>query len=325
MIMTQTPFRISFFGGGTDYPAWFRDHGGAVLATTIDKFCYITCRKLPPFFPHKSRIVWSRIELVNAPEDIQHPAVRAALRGLTIDEGIELHHDADLPARSGIGSSSSFAVGVLHALHGLRGDCVSRDQLAQEAMALEQDDLKEHVGCQDQILATFGGFNRIDFWGERDFGLSPMLMTDRLRDLERHLMLVFTGHARTASLVAGGILEAMPMKTAELHRLREMVDEGQAILKGSGPLDAFGLLLHEAWQLKRSLAPGISLPEVDTWYERAVRAGCLGGKLLGAGGGGFMLLFVRPEHHMRVMEALDGLLRIPFAFESLGTRLMAIR
>jgi D-glycero-alpha-D-manno-heptose-7-phosphate kinase len=323
MIISRTPFRMSFFGGGTDYPVWFREHGGAVLATTINKYCYITCRYLPPFFSHSSRIVWSKIELVKTREEIQHPAVREALAFLGINAGVELHHEGDLPARAGLGSSSAFMVGVLNALYGLRGMMVGKSQLAREAIDLEQDRLKEHVGCQDQVMAAFGGFNRIDFWGERDFRVSPIMMdAERLQLLARHLMLVFTGHVRTASLIAAEQISATPHKTRELRVMRQMVDEAIAILSGSGDLRDFGSLLHESWQLKRSLSDNISTPLVDEIYATACDAGCLGGKLLGAGGGGFLLLFARPEDQPRVKSALGELLQVPFAFESAGSHII---
>jgi len=323
MIISRTPFRVSFFGGGTDYPIWFREHGGAVLATTINKYCYITCRPLPPFFNHTSRIVWSKIELVKTREEIQHPAVREALAFLDIKEGVELHHEGDLPARTGLGSSSAFTVGVLNALYGLKGVMAGKTQLAREAIDLEQNRLKEHVGCQDQVMAASGGFNRIDFWGERDFRVSPIIMgAERLRLLERHLMLVFTGHARTASLVAAEQISATPHKNRELRVMRQMVDEAIGILTGGGDLSDFGSLLHENWQLKRSLSDSISTPLVDEIYASARAAGCLGGKLLGAGGGGFLLLFARPEDQPRVTNALKSLLHVPFEFESAGTHII---
>lgn len=323
MIISRTPFRVSFFGGGTDYPVWFREHGGAVLGTTINKYCYITCRHLPPFFDHTSRIVWSKIELVKEREEIQHPAVREALKFLGIGEGIELHHEGDLPARTGLGSSSAFAVGVLNALYGLRGTMAGKEQLARDAINLEHDHLKENVGCQDQVLAAFGGFNRVDFWGERSFRVSPIMMTgERLQILQDHLLLVFTGHVRSASTIAADQITATPHRVRELTAIQQMVDAAIAILNGSSDLVEFGSLLHESWQLKRTLSDRISTPHVDAIYETARRAGCTGGKLLGAGGGGFMLLFVRPEVRAKVAAALGGLLHVPFRFESFGSHVV---
>src|SRR3990170_4525155 len=220
MIISRTPFRVSFFGGGTDYPVWFREHGGAVLATTINKYCYISCRYLPPFFSHKSRVVWSQIELVQEREEIQHPVVREALGVLGVTEGIELHHQGDLPARTGLGSSSAFTVGVLNALHGLRGVMAGKERLAREAILIEQERLKEHVGCQDQVIAAYGGFNRVDFWGEGQFRTSPIMITwERLNELQDHLMLFFTGLSRTASDIAAGRLHGRQAHRCRRRRL----------------------------------------------------------------------------------------------------------
>ncbi len=323
MIISRTPFRVSFFGGGTDYPMWFREHTGAVLATTINKYCYITCRWLPPFFSHTSRIVWSRIELVKDREEIQHPAVREVLNFLDIREGVELHHEGDLPARTGLGSSSAFTVGVLNALYGLNGVMAGREQLAREAIHIEQDRLKEHVGCQDQVMAAFGGFNRIDFWGERNFRVSPIMITaDRLELLQSHLMLFFTGLSRDASEIAADQISAIPQRVQELKAMHQMVDEAIRILNGSGDLVEFGLLLEESWKLKRGLSDKISTPHIDALYEAAREAGCVGGKLLGAGGGGFLLLFVQPEQQERVRRGLKGLLEVPFRFETVGAQVV---
>lgn len=323
MIITRTPFRVSFFGGGTDYPAWYREHGGAVLATTINKYCYIHCRFLPPFFEHRSRIVWSKIELVKETADIQHPAVREALAFLGITEGVELHHVGDLPARTGLGSSSSFSVGVLNALHGLRGDLVDRMQLAREAIHLEQERLRETVGSQDQLLAAFGGFNRIDFSGEDSFRVSPVIVgRARLDELERHLMLFFTGISRTASVIAQRQLDAMPQRKRELRAMYQMVDEAMGLLHGGGDLAEFGELLDESWRLKRALAENVSTGYIDDIYDTARKAGAVGGKLLGAGGGGFLLLLVRPDDQARVRAALDRFLRVPFHFESMGSHVV---
>ncbi|MBI2529159.1 MAG: kinase [Candidatus Rokubacteria bacterium] len=323
MIISRTPFRVSFFGGGTDYPVWFREHGGAVLATTINKYCYISCRYLPPFFSHRSRVVWSQIELVQAREEIQHPVVREALGVLGVTEGIELHHQGDLPARTGLGSSSAFTVGVLNALYGLRGIMPAKEQLAREAILIEQERLKEHVGCQDQVIAAYGGFNRIDFWGDSGFRPSPIMIPwERLNELQDRLMLFFTGLSRTASDIAATQVSASPHKARELRVMHQMVDEAINILKSPQGLDDFGRLLDESWQLKRSLTDRISTPFIDDLYARARRAGCTGGKLIGAGGGGFLLLFTPPEAQAAVAAALPGLLRVPFRFESVGSHVI---
>lgn len=323
MIISRTPFRISFFGGGTDYPVWYRDHGGAVLATTMNKYCYISARYLPPFFEHTSRVVWSRIEQVKRVEEIQHPAVREALKFLGISKGIELHHDGDLPARTGLGSSSAFTVGLLHALYGLKGIMRGKKQLASDAIHVEQERLKEHVGSQDQVMAAFGGFNRVTFTTQDAFEVVPVIMGEERRSLlQDYLMLFFTGISRTASELAAEQIKATSRRRTELRRMAEMVDEAIDLLQGSEDLAAFGRLLDEGWRLKRSLTDKISTSEIDEMYEAALRAGAVGGKLLGAGGGGFLLLFVRPEEQDRVNEALRGVLHVPFRFETGGSRII---
>jgi len=323
MIISRTPFRISFFGGGTDYPVWYRDHEGAVLATTINKYCHLSCRWLPPFFDYTSQVVWSKIERVKDVSEIEHPAVRETLRFLDLTQGVALHHDGDLPARTGLGSSSSFTVGLLHSLYGLKGIMPSKQQLAQEAIYIEHELLKEHVGCQDQVIAAYGGLNRITFSANGTFHVAPVIVEEeRLARLQEHLMLFFTGLSRNASEVAEEQIRATPQKTRELRAIYQMVDEGIEILQGKDELAVFGRLLHESWQLKKSLTGRISTASIDAIYEAACRSGAIGGKLLGAGGGGFLLLFARPEDHARIKEGLDGLLHVPFRFESSGSRVI---
>lgn len=323
MIISRTPFRISFFGGGTDYPVWFRDNGGAVLATTINKYCYITCRFLPPFFDHRSRIVWSKIELVRDTAEIEHPAVREALRFLGITDGVEIHHDGDVPARGGLGSSSAFTVGLLHALYGLKGVMPSKAQLAQDAIRLEQDQLGENVGSQDQVLAAFGGFNRVEFSGKSEFHVFPIILKpERLELLRDHLSLFFTGFSRNASEIAGEQIRVTHRKKGELKTMHQMVEAAINILTTQADIAEFGKLLHESWLLKRSLTDKISTPMVDEMYEAARKAGAIGGKLLGAGGGGFLLVFARPEDHPRLRRALGRLLCVPFKFESHGSQII---
>ena len=323
MIITSTPFRISFFGGGTDYPVWFREHGGAVLAASIDRYCHLSCRFYPPFFEHKHRIVWSRIELVRETEEIAHPAVREAIRHLGVEEGLEIHHDGDLPARAGLGSSSAFAVGILHALHALQGALVSKHQLAQEAIHLEQELLHEDVGVQDQITTAFGGLNLIEIDRSGKFEVRPLPISSvRKRALEEHLLLVYTGISRTASDVAKQQIEAIPTQAASLHRMQKLVHEAADILVNGREISDFGELLHESWLLKRSLSPAISTPVVDELYDVARRTGAVGGKLLGAGGGGFVLLCVRPQERQRVLDALQNFLMVPFEIESHGTHIV---
>ncbi len=324
MIVTRTPFRISFFGGGTDYPAWYLDHGGAVLATTIDKYCYISCRFLPPFFEHKHRVVYSRIENVQNVSEIEHPAVRAVLTWANSDRGLEIHHDGDLPARSGLGSSSAFTVGLVNALCALDGRHISKESLAKRAIDIEQNMIGESVGSQDQISAAFGGFNRIEFHQNDSFQVSPVILTKRrLDELQGSLMLFFTGFSRIASEVAKSKIENIQNRIAELNRMREMVDEGIAILQTqTTPIEAFGGLLHETWKYKRSLSSKVSTPEIDEIYDCAMKAGALGGKILGAGGGGFLLMFVKPELQARVKAHLARLVHVPFLFENSGSRVV---
>ncbi len=323
MIITRTPFRVSFFGGGTDYPVWYQAQRGAVLATTINKYCYISARWLPPFFDHISRIVWSKIEQVRRTEEIQLPSVRETLKFLGISQGIELHHDGDLPARTGLGSSSSFTVGLLHALYGLQGRMPSKAQLARDAIHVEQQLLREHVGSQDQVLAAHGGLSRVEFNPDGRFHVAPVILDDdRLRRLQDHLMLFFTGISRIASEIAAEQIRATAERTDELRAMYALVDEAMAVLQSREDLEAFGRLLHESWMLKKRLTEKISNPHIDALYETARHAGAIGGKLLGAGGGGFVLLFVRPEQQARVRDALDGLLCVPFRFEASGSRVI---
>lgn len=324
MIISRTPFRISFFGGGTDYPAWYEDNGGAVLATTINKYCYISCRYLPPFFDHKHRIVYSKIENVKDVSEIQHPAVKAALEFKGVKEGVEIHHDGDLPARTGLGSSSSFTVGLLHAIYALKGIMPSKQVLASEAIHVERNILKEHVGSQDQVLAAYGGFNKISFNSDHTFQVSPVILNQaRLQQLQDHLMLYFTGLSRHASEIAKKQIENTNKKKAELLAMHKMVDEALNILcDGNRSILDFGRLLHESWRLKKSLTDAISTPYVDEIYNAAHSAGAVGGKLLGAGGGGFMVFFSRPEEQPKIKERLKGLLLVPFKFETSGSQIV---
>jgi len=323
MVISRSPYRISFFGGGTDYPAWYREHGGAVLATAIDKYCFITCRYLPPFFEHRLRVVYSRIEDCQTAAEVQHPVVRAVLGKLRVERGLEIHHDGDLPARSGMGSSSSFTVGFLHAMYALLGRMTSQRQLATEAIHVEQNLIGETVGAQDQILASFGGFNFIQFNRDDSFRLEPVtLPPERLTELNDSLMLFYTGLRRTASQVAATYVADIAARTRQLTRMRQMVDEGLKILSSRDSLDGFGDLLDEAWQLKRSLSGAVSNAQVDDIYAEAKRGGARGGKLLGAGGGGFVLFFVPPDCRQQVKERLRGLLWVPFRFSTTGSQII---
>ncbi|PIQ89618.1 MAG: kinase [Candidatus Omnitrophica bacterium CG11_big_fil_rev_8_21_14_0_20_42_13] len=323
MVISRTPFRISFFGGGTDYPVWYKENGGMVLATTINKYCYLTCRYLPPFFEHKSRIIWSKMEYVNDTSQIQHPAVRECIRFLKIDKGLEIHHDGDLPARTGMGSSSAFTVGLLHALYALKGCMPTKRQLALEAIHLEQDILKENVGSQDQALAAFGGFNLIEFGGINHLQVRPVtIKPERLARFREHLILFFTGFSRTASDIAAEQIKATPARKKELAAMKGMVASAVDILNSDTDLSKFGKLMHENWQIKRKLSDKITTPYIDEIYNSAINSGALGGKVLGAGGGGFMMFFAEPKLHTKIREKLKKFLYVPFSFETLGSQII---
>jgi D-glycero-alpha-D-manno-heptose-7-phosphate kinase len=323
MIISRTPFRISFLGGGTDYPAWYRLHGGAVIAATIDKYCYLTCRYKPPFFDYRYRIVYSQSENCGTIDEISHPAVREVLKFLDVTRGLEIHHDGDLPARSGMGSSSAFTVGLLHVLHALQGRLVSKHQLAMEGITVEQDRLKEIVGSQDQVMAAYGGLNCVRFLQSGDISVHPItLRPERKELLDAHIMLFYTGIKRTASEVAGTYVADIESRSRQLRVFGSLVDEGLAILGGDKDLTLFGRLLHEAWQVKRSLSQSVSNARVDEIYQTALAAGAIGGKLLGAGGGGFLMLFVPPDRHQSVKDQLQGLLHVPCRFDSTGSQIV---
>ncbi len=324
MIITRTPFRISFFGGGTDYPVYYNEHGGSVLSTTINKYCYITCRYLPPFFEHKYSIRYSKKELPNDVAEIQHPSVRECLKFAGIEEGVEMVHTGDVPAMSGIGSSSSFTVGLLNALNALQGKLVTKRELAFDAIHVEQELIGEHVGSQDQVAAAFGGFNRIDFGGTEGIFIQPITITrEKLQYLQDRLLFYFTGFARFASDIAKEQIKQTPKKLKELDIMKEMVDESVNILNGTVEnLNDFGKLLHESWKLKRSLTSKISNNNIDEIYETGIRAGAVGGKICGAGGGGFIVFFVPPENKENVKERLKNFLHVPFRFENIGTHVI---
>lgn len=324
MIISRTPFRISLFGGGTDYPGWFRKHGGAVVGTTINKYCYISLRALPPFFEHKHRIVYSNIEMVREIGDIQHPAVRAVLREMGVTVGLEIHHDGDLPARSGLGSSSSFTVGLLNALRAFEGRMSSPHELARQAIHIEQEIIGENVGSQDQVWAAYGGTNLIHFLPDGTFSVTPLIMpADRRRDMQSHMMLFFTGISRIASEVAAHKIANLDKRERQLFAMRDMVERGAAMLQDAAcPISGIGEMLHEAWLMKRELADGVSTPGIDAMYQAAMGAGALGGKLLGAGGGGFLLVFAEPERQPVIREALRGLTEVSFEIGSPGSKIV---
>jgi D-glycero-alpha-D-manno-heptose-7-phosphate kinase len=324
MIISRTPFRISLFGGGTDYPTWFREHGGSVIGTAIDKYCYISVRHLPPFFEHKSKIVYSRVELVKETSEIEHPAVRGVLTDMGVTEGLEIHHDADLPARSGLGSSSSFTVGLLNALYALKARMISKRDLGREAIRIEQDVLKEDVGCQDQIWAAYGGFNRIDFHPDGSFSVLPFILPPARRaELSQSLMMFFTGFSRFASDFAGAQIKNMNSRKNQLRMIRSMVDgAADILLDPKAPLRELGELMHQSWLIKRELASSVSNSQIDEIYEAGRDAGAVGGKLLGAGGGGFMVLLVDPEKRAQVRERLKKLVHVNVGFDNDGSKIV---
>lgn len=324
MIITGTPLRISFFGGGTDYPVWYREHGGSVLSTTIDKSCFITCRWLPPFFEYHSRISYSKVENVGENGSIEHPSVRSCLQYLGINEGVEIHHVADLPARTGLGTSSAFTVGLLLGLYALKNQMRDKHALASDAIHVEQELLKEAVGSQDQVSAAYGGLNRINFYSDGRIEVRRILATkDRLAELNQHLALYFTGFSRTASEIATEQLKVTPQKKKELNMMLGLVDEAEAIIASPNrSLIEFGRLLHDGWQIKRTLTQKISNPRIDEIYEAGLDAGAVGGKLLGAGGGGFMLFFVPPERREALRIRLRKLLCVPFSFSHRGSQVV---
>lgn len=320
MVISQTPYRISFFGGGTDYRPYFMEHGGSVLSTTIDRYCYLTLRRLPPFFEHVSRLSYSKIELFNSADQVQHPAVRECLKYMNL-RGVSITHDGDLPARAGLGTSSTFTVGLLNAMHALKGEFVDPLTLAEEAIHVEQDLIGENVGVQDQMAAAIGGLNRLYFNSDGYDYRPVVLKQERRQRLEQNLMLFFTGIFRYASQIAEEQVKNTNDKLTELREMRHLTDEGEKSLV-SGDMNDFGRLLHESWKLKRSLSSKISTAEIDLMYEKAREAGALGGKLLGAGGGGFLLFYVEKENQEFVKRALKDLLYVPFHIGQMGSRVI---
>lgn len=322
MIITKTPFRMSFFGGGTDMPAFFNEHGGAVLSTTFDKYCYVTVRHLPQFFDYTSELVYSRIEQVDDIDKIEHPLVRNCIKFLDMHE-LRVNYESDLPARTGLGTSSSFAVGLLNAFYALKGKYASKKQLADEAIYVERELCKESGGWQDQIAAAFGGFNRIDF-KDNGYEVSPIIISpERKQRLNDNLMLFFTGFSRFSSEIQQSTVSVIKDKTAQLKEMLALVDEAQKVLvNDKSDLDDFGRLLDTTWRLKRQTGAKISTGSIDELYEKGIRSGALGGKLLGAGGGGFLVFYVQPEKRQSVLAAMKDLLHVPFEFENVGTQVL---
>lgn len=320
MVITQVPFRISFFGGGTDFPAFFNEHGGQVISTTIDKYCYVTVRHLPPFFDYTSEITYSIKEHVKTVDEIKHPAIREAMKYLDMRELI-VTYDADLPARSGLGTSSSFAVAMLASFYAMKGKYIDRKRLAQEAIYLERVLCNESGGLQDQIAAAYGGLNKITF-AQNDFDVAPVIISEeRKRLLNSNLMMFFTGFSRFSSEIQVEHEKAIGSKQAQLMEIMSQVDTAQKILI-DGDMDDFGILLDHAWELKRGINSSVSTDTIDHYYNLAKKAGALGGKLLGAGGGGFLLLYAPLQTQQSVREALSELKEIPFRFENGGAKIL---
>ncbi len=321
MIITQTPFRMSFFGGGTDFPDFYREHGGAVISTTFDKYCYVNVRHLPRFFDYSTELSYSKTERVTSVDQIQHPAIREAMKMLDMHE-IRLTYEADLPARSGLGTSSSFAVGMLNAFYALKGKYADKRKLADEAIYLERVLCNESGGVQDQIAASFGGMNRINFNADGYEVMPVIISPERKEALNNKLMLFFTGFSRFSSDIQVKTQQALSDKTAQLLEMLKLVDEAETVLTSKTDLNEFGRLLDYTWKLKRGITTEISTDSIDGLYGKAMEAGALGGKLLGAGGGGFLLFYVEEDKQERVKKALSNLLYVPFKFENGGTRVI---
>lgn len=322
MIITRTPYRISLFGGGTDFPEWYETQGGAVLSFTINRYCYISARILPPFFDHSYRVSYSVIETTKSIDEIKHPAVRESLRHYLPSEGVEIHHHGDLPARSGVGSSSSFAVGLIHALKLLaRRTDVSKKDLADDAIFLEQKILNEVVGSQDQIACSFGGVNFISFHpGRKPWSIDPIrLSPERIREIQERMVLVFSGISRSSSDVSKTLVKNFSKKTIELERTFQLANLGRQLLTHDNDLDGIGDLLNESWELKKNLNPQSVNAKLLAIYENAIKLGATGGKILGAGGGGFMLFWIPEGGKRKFIEHFKSGMVVPFQIDNQGT------
>lgn len=321
MVITKTPFRISFFGGGTDFEEFYRENGGSVISTTIDKYCYVSVRELQKYFDYSNQVVYSKIECTNSVEDIEHPAVREAMKYMHLSN-LRVVYDADLPARAGIGSSSAFMVGMLNAFHAMKGEYAGKARLAQEAIYIEHEMCGEAGGVQDQIAVSHGGFNRL-FFDEEGFHVSPVIISEaKKRELSDELMLFFSGFTRFSGQFAEKHREQIKNKKTELLEMLNLVDEAERILTTNTSLCEFGKLLNYTWKLKRSVNESVSNSKVDAIYDFAIRQGALGGKLLGAGGGGFLLFYVEKEKQKKFLESMKNLLYVPVRFENFGTSVL---
>ncbi len=322
MIITKTPYRISFFGGGSDYPEWYNKFGGSVLSTTIDKHIYITTRFLPNFFKHKYRFVWSKIENVKKINQIRHRAVKNLLKELKVKKGLEIHYDGDLPARSGMGSSSCFVVGLTKTLHELYGNKISKMRLAKEVINFEQNVMKEVVGSQDQVAAVFGGFNKISFRKKDKIKIKKIGTNKNIKKLENNLLLIYTRVNRTAHRIASTFVDKLTTSKRDyIKEMIEHVDEGEKILK-YGDVKEFGDLLNSSWILKKKLSPSITNYKINNLYDRAIKYGALGGKLLGAGGGGFLLVYMDKKFRKKFFLDNKNIINIPFKFSNSGSQVI---
>lgn len=322
MIISRTPYRISFFGGGSDYPDWYLQNGGQVISTTIDKYIYISVRYLPPFFKHKLRFVWSKIEYVKDIDQIMHPSFREVLKFLNIREGVEVHYDGDIPSRSGVGSSSSFTVGLLNAMYAYQGKMVSPKKLSEESIHIEQNLIGEIVGSQDQTASAYGGFNKISFKKDGNIIVDPIRIKKERKDiLEESIMLFYTGIARTAEEIAASYVKDLKEKQNQIVTIQEMVNQAIEIIS-NGEILEFGILLDKLWKEKRSLSKDVSNNLIDQIYLKAKSSGAIGGKICGAGGGGFLMLFVERKNKKNVRNALSDLIEVPFKFEPRGSQII---
>jgi D-glycero-alpha-D-manno-heptose-7-phosphate kinase len=324
LIICRTPTRISFFGGGTDYPIWYEKNGGSVLSTSINKYSYITVRYLPKFFDYKYRIRYYKTEETDNLSEIEHPSVRECAKFVGIEEGFEMAHNSDLPAGSGLGSSSTFTVGMLHSLYALKSYMPTRRELAVNALHVEQELIGEAVGSQDQIAAAWGGFNKISFGGERNFEVDPIILSkDRLKELQDNLLLCFTGYSRSAPKIAEVQISETPSKYRELNDMQSLTTAAFELLKdSSGDLDEFGRMLNTQWRIKKSLASKITNSKLDQIYDVGIKNGAIGGKILGAGGGGFMLFYAQKEKQQKIIESLSSKLFVPFRFDNSGSKII---
>ncbi len=326
MIITKTPYRLSFFGGGTDYRPWFEKNGGLIVSTTFSRFCYISLRRLPPFFEHKTRAVYSKQELVDSNFEIVHPAIKACFKHLSIEDGLEIHHDGDLPAWSGVGSSSSFTVGFLLALHALKNQMISPKKLADEAIHVEQNVTNEHVGIQDQIIAAHGGSNIIGINPGEDYTVSPLMLSkDYKKHLEKHIMLGFSGVKRLSSDNAGKVIKQIEEGKIDpqMREIQSIAFEGLNRLSESAEIESIGKLIDASWKIKKSLSPTVTCDFFENIYGEAIKAGAFGGRLLGAGGGGFFMLLAPPEKHDEIKDKLSAVkVWVPFNFELSGAQVI---